>query len=108
MSIRLLLAGLLIAGMFGCAAIQGSDKPSPNEAISVDITGMTPEQQEVARGMIKGIVPLVREGKSEAEVLNALQEIESKKITRYRVEVGDSWTRGPDDAKVTIVEFTDF
>ncbi len=108
MSIRLLLAALLIVGMLGCAAIQGSDKSSSDEAISVDITGMTPEQQEAAQAMINDIVPLIREGKSEAEILNALQEIESKKITRYRVEVGDSWTRGPDDAKVTIVEFTDF
>jgi len=33
---------------------------------------------------------------------------EAKEITRYRVEVGDSPKRGPEDAKVTIIEFSDF
>ena len=108
MRMRFLLVVMLISTMIGCALTQQSDKPSPDEAISVDITGMTPEQQETARNMIKSLVPLVREGKNEEEVLQALQEIEAKKITRYRVEIGDSWTRGPENAKVTIVEFTDF
>ena len=108
MKMRLLLVVLFIATMIGCVLTQQSDKSSSDEAISVDITGMTPEQQETAGNMIKTIVPLVREGKTEGQIIQALQEIEAKKITRYRVEVGDSWTRGPDDAKVTIVEFSDF
>ena len=108
MRMRLLLTGFLIAVLMGCAMVQKTDKASPDETISVDITGMTPEQQEAARTMIKDIVPLLREGKSESEALKVLQEREARKITRYRVEIGDSWTRGPDDAKVTIVEFTDF
>ncbi len=108
MRMRVLLVVLLISTMIGCALTQQTDKPSADEVLSVDITGMTPEQQETARNMVKSLVPLVREGKTEGEVLEALQEIEANKITRYRVEVGDSWTRGPDNAKVTIVEFTDF
>ena len=103
MSIRLMVAGLLIVVMVGCAAMQGSDKPSSDEAISIDTTGMTSEQQESARSMINDIVPLIREGKSEGEVITVLQEREAKKITRYRVEIGDSWTRGPDDAKGPLV-----
>ena len=108
MRMRLLLLVLIIFTMTGCALTQQSDQPSPDEVISIDITGMTPEQQETARSMIKSLVPLAREGKTEGQILDVLQEREAKKITRYRVEVGDSWTRGPDDAKVTIVEFTDF
>ncbi|MCK5257694.1 MAG: thioredoxin domain-containing protein, partial [Deltaproteobacteria bacterium] len=82
--------------------------PSPDEAISVDLTGMNGEQQDVAKGMIDEIIPLIKAGKTESEIIKILQERESKKITRYRVEVGDSPFKGPEDAKVTIIEFTDF
>ncbi|MCK5514457.1 MAG: thioredoxin domain-containing protein, partial [Deltaproteobacteria bacterium] len=54
------------------------------------------------------IIPLIKAGKTESEIIKTLQEIESKKITRYRVVVGDSPSRGPQDAKVTIIEFSDF
>jgi len=105
---KLVLIGLLIIALMGCTMLQKTEEPSPDEAITVDITGMTADQKDAARMMIKDIMPLIREGKSEGEVIQILQEREAKKITRYRVEIGNAMTRGPADAKVTIVEFTDF
>ena len=76
--------------------------------MSVDVTGLNDKQQEAAKSMIGEIIPLIKEGKTESQIIQYLQEQEAKKITRYRVEIGDSPTKGPDNAKVTIVEYTDF
>lgn len=78
------------------------------KSMKVDTTGLSADQEEMAGSMIKEIIPLIREGKSESEVVQALQEIDAKKITRYRIDIGDSPTFGPVNARVTIVEFTDF
>ena len=95
--------------LFGCTSVKVQKlEIDTKEAISVDITGMNAEQQDVAKGMIDEIIPLIKAGKTESEIIKILQERESKKITRYRVEVGDSPFKGPEDAKVTIIEFTDF
>jgi protein-disulfide isomerase len=114
MSRKLIISvGALIALLLGCTRVtvtkfEETAAPSPDEAISVDIRGMNAEQQDVAKGMIDEIIPLIKAGKTESEIIKILQERESKKITRYRVEVGDSPFKGPEDAKVTIIEFTDF
>ncbi len=113
MNRKLMFAGMIVAVIFGCASVkvtklEGKTTPSSDEAISVDITGMTPDQQETTKSMIKEIVPLIRAGKAESEIIKTLQEKESKKITRYRFEIGNSPSRGPQDAKVTILEFDDF
>jgi protein-disulfide isomerase len=113
MNRKLMLVVIVVVFFLSCETVRitklgGDTKPSPDEAISVDITGMTPDQQETTKGMIKEIIPLIKAGKTESEIIKTLQEIESKKITRYRVVVGDSPSRGPQDAKVTIIEFSDF
>ena len=82
--------------------------PAPEKTMAVDVTGMSADQQEIASSMVKEIVPLIRAGKSESEVIRALQEMDAKKITRYQVDIGDSPSFGPQNARVTIVEFTDF
>jgi protein-disulfide isomerase len=108
---RVLVIVIIIALVMGCTITKKSQQEgqvSPKEAISVDVTGLNAEQQEAANNMINEIVPLIREGKTESQVIQFLQEQDAKKITRYRVEVGDAPIKGPDDAKVTIVEFTDF
>ncbi|KPJ58276.1 MAG: hypothetical protein AMJ42_03585 [Deltaproteobacteria bacterium DG_8] len=50
----------------------------------------------------------MKAGKTEGEIIKILQEREAKKITRYRLEIGDSPSRGAEDAKVTIIEFSSF
>ena len=87
---------------------QQDSQGSPQEAISIDVTGLNDKQQEEAKNMINEIIPLIKQGKTESQVIQYLQEQDAKKITRYRVEVGDSPTKGPDNAKVTIIEYTDF
>jgi len=107
----ILLIGIMVVLAMGCTITNKSQqegKGSPQEAISVDVTGLNDKQQEAARNMIDEIIPLIKEGKTESQVIQYLQEQDAKKITRYRVEVGDSPTKGPDNAKVTIVEYTDF
>jgi protein-disulfide isomerase len=106
-----LLIGIMIVLGMGCTMTNKSQqegKGSPQEAISVDVTGLNDKQQEAAKNMIGEIIPLIKEGKTESQVIQYLQQQDAKKITRYRVEVGDAPTKGPDNAKVTIVEFTDF
>jgi protein-disulfide isomerase len=101
---------MIVLGM-GCTITNKSQpegQGSPKEAISVDVTGLNDKQQEAAKNMIDEIIPLIKEGKTESQVIQYLQEQDAKKITRYRVEVGDSPTKGPDNAKVTIIEYTDF
>ena len=113
MSRKLMFIGAMTALVLSCTSVkstklEGKETPSPDEVITVDITGMKTEQQELARGMIEEIVPLIKAGKTEGEIIKILQEREAKKITRYRVEVGDSPFRGAEDAKVTIIEFSDY
>ena len=113
MSKKLIFVCAAIAFFLSCETVKvtklgGDTKPSPDKAISIDATGMTADQQEAAKSMMQEIVPLFRAGKTEGEIIKILQEKESKKITRYRVEVGDSPSRGPQDAKVTIIEFSDY
>jgi protein-disulfide isomerase len=113
MSKKLIFVWTAIAFFLSCETVKvtklgGDTKPSPNEAISVDITGMTPDQQKTTKNMVEEMIPLIKAGKTESEIIKILQENEAKKITRYRVEVGDSPSRGPQDAKVTIIEFDDF
>ena len=106
-----LLIGIMIVLGMGCTITNKSQQEgqgSPQEAMSVDVTGLNDKQQEAAKNMIDEIIPLIKEGKTESQIIQYLQEQDAKKITRYRVEVGDSPTKGPDNAKVTIVEFTDF
>jgi protein-disulfide isomerase len=107
----ILLIGIMVVLAMGCTITNKSQqegKGSPQEAISVDVTGLNDKQQEDAKNMIDEIIPLIKEGKTESQVIQYLQEQDAKKITRYRVEVGDSPTKGPANAKVTIVEYTDF
>ena len=107
----ILLIGIMIVLAMGCTITNKSQQEgqgSPQEAISVDVTGLNDKQQEDAKNMIDEIIPLIKEGKTESQVIQYLQEQDAKKITRYRVEVGDSPTKGPANAKVTIVEYTDF
>ena len=110
MSRKIICIGTMVfLVLFGCTSVKVQKlETDTKEAISVDTTGMNAEQQDVAKGMIDEIIPLIKAGKTEGEILKILQERESKKIIRYRVEVGDSPVRGPEDAKVTIIEFTDF
>ncbi len=106
-----LLIGIMIVLGMGCTITNKSQQEgqgSPQEAMSVDVTGLNDKQQEAAKNMIDEIIPLIKEGKTESQIIQYLQEQDAKKITRYRVEVGDSPTKGPDNAKVTIVEYTDF
>ena len=106
-----LLIGIMIVLAMGCTMTNKSQQDgqgAAKESISVDVTGLNATQQESAKNMISEIIPLIKEGKTESQVIQYLQEQDSKKITRYRVEVGDSPTKGPDNAKVTIVEYTDF
>jgi protein-disulfide isomerase len=107
----ILLIGIMIVLGMGCTMTNKSQQEgqgSPQEAISVDVTGLNAKQQEEAKNMINEIIPLIKQGKTESQVIQYLQEQDAKKITRYRVEVGDSPTKGPDNAKVTIIEYTDF
>jgi len=107
----MLIETMILLVFLGCTSVEVNkieSAPTAEETIPVDITGMNAEQQEVAKGMINEIVSLVKAGKTEAEIIKILQDKESKKITRYRVEAGDSPSRGPEDAKVTIIEFSDY
>lgn len=113
MSKKLMFVWITIAFFLSCETVKvtklGADtNPSTDDTIAVDMTGMTPDQQEITKGMINEIVPLIKAGKTESEIIEKLQENEAKKITRYRVEVGDSPFKGPQDAKVTIIEFSDY
>ena len=113
MSKKLIFVWVAIAFFLSCETVKvtklgGDTKTSPDKAISIDATGMTADQQEAAKSMMQEIVPLFRAGKTEGEIIKILQDKEAKKITRYRVEVGDSPSRGPQDAKVTIIEFSDY
>ncbi|MEE8380470.1 MAG: thioredoxin domain-containing protein [Thermodesulfobacteriota bacterium] len=110
MSRKIMCMGTMVfLVLFGCTSVKVQKfEIDTKEPISVDITGMNAEQQDVAKGMIDEIIPLIKAGKTESEIIKILQEREGKKITRYRVEVGDSPFKGPEDAKVTIIEFTDF
>lgn len=93
----------------GCSKEQvDKGKTAPQKTMDIDTTGLNDEQEALASAMVKEIIPLIRAGKSESEVIGALQELDAKKITRYPVEIGDSPTLGPQNARVTIVEFTDF
>ncbi len=108
-----MLIGIVVVFILSCTKVkvtdlEGKTAPSLDEAISVDITGMTPDQQKTTKSMVEEIVPLIRAGKTESEIIKILQDKEAKKITRYRVEVGDSPFRGPENAKVTIIEFSDY
>lgn len=101
--VLVLLVGLTMSCM---KSRVGQDEGS--KTMRVDTTGLTPDQEKMASDMVKDMIPLIKAGKSTNEVLSMLQEIEAKKITRYPVEIGDSPTLGPANARVTIVEFTDF
>jgi len=111
MNKKLIFIGIVITLVLGYESVKVTKlegKTSPDEAISVDLTGMNAEQREMAKSMINEITSLIKAGKTEGEIIKIMQEREAKKITRYRVEVGDSPSRGPQDAKVTIIEFSDF
>ena len=113
MSRKLMLIGIVVIFILSCTSVkvtelEGKTAQSPDEEISVDVTGMSADQQETAKSMIKEIMPLIKAGKTEGEIIKILQDKEAKKITRYRVEVGDSPFRGPENAKVTIIEFSDY
>lgn len=113
MSKRVMFVGAMIILVLGCTTIkvtklEGSSAPLPDDAITVDLTVMSAEQKELAKGMIDEIISLIKAGKTEGEIVEILQEKAAKKIVRYRVEVGDSPSRGPKDAKVTIIEFSDY
>ena len=102
---------IVLLAFLGCTSVEVNkieSAPTAEETIPVDVTGMNADQQEVTKSMINEIVPLIKAGKTEGEIIKILQEREAKKITRYRVEVGNSPYRGPEDAKVTIVEFSDY
>jgi protein-disulfide isomerase len=107
MTKRLMVLALLLGLTVGCTKGQvGQGEGS--KTMKVDTTGLTPDQEKIAGDMMKDIVPLIKAGKSPSEVITALQELDAKKITRYPVEIGTSPTLGPANARVTIVEFTDF
>ncbi len=111
MTRKLMVTGFAVIFLIACAKAKITKYETAlvtDKTIAVNVSGMSVEQQEAARSIIDEIMPLIKEGKSESEILKILQENEQKKITRYRVEVGDSPFRGPKDAKVTIIEFTDF
>ncbi len=113
MSRKLMLIGIVVIFILSCTKVkvtdlEGKTEPSPDEEIAVDVTGMSADQQETAKSMIKEIMPLIKAGKTEGEIIKILQDKEAKKITRYRVEVGDSPFRGHKNAKVTIIEFSDY
>ena len=101
--VLVLLVGLTISCTKGNVG-QGEG----SKTMAVDTTGLTPDQEKIAGDMVKEIIPLIKEGKSASEVISALQELDAKKITRYPVEIGDSPSLGPQNARVTIVEYTDF
>ena len=82
--------------------------PEAGEQIPVDVTGMSEEQKELARGMIDEVISLIKAGKTEREIVTLLGGRQENRIARYRVEAADSPSRGPEDAKVTIIEFSDF
>ena len=106
----IVLAAVMVVAL-GCTKGQvgkSEGGAEPEKTMAVDTTGLTSEQEKMASAMVKDIIPLIKAGKSESEVISALQEIDAKKITRYPVEIGDSPTHGPQNARVTIVEFTDF
>ena len=111
---KLIVPIVMVAFMVSCTSVkvtkleEAAPSPSPDEVITLDLTGMNAGQQEMAKGMINEIIPLIKTGKTEGEIIKTLQEREAKKITRYRVEEDDSPSRGPKDAKVTIIEFSDF
>ncbi|MCK5515071.1 MAG: hypothetical protein KAJ00_11280, partial [Deltaproteobacteria bacterium] len=65
MNRKLMLVVIVVVFFLSCETVRitklgGDTKPSPDEAISVDITGMTPDQQETTKGMIKEIIPLIK------------------------------------------------
>lgn len=109
---KVLLMGVMITLIIGCTSVKitklGGEGTPPDKAITVDLTAMNTEQKELARSMIDEIVPLIKAGKTESEIIEILKKREAKKIVRYRVEVGDSPSKGSEDAKVTLIEFTDF
>ena len=108
MNKKLMILGMVVTLVLGCMVKKVTKLEAPEGSVKVDLTGMSKEQQEVAKGMINEIIPLIKAGKSTDEVLRTLQDAEGKKVTRYQVEVGESPSRGPKDAKVTIIEFSDF
>jgi protein-disulfide isomerase len=104
---RLIVVAVLLGLTIGCTKGQvGQGEGS--KTMKVDTTGLTPDQEKIADDMMKDIIPLIKAGKSPSEVITALQELDAKKIVRYPVEIGTSPTIGPANARVTIVEFTDF
>jgi len=69
MNKKIVLIVIMFAFIVSCETISftkpgGDTKPSPEEAISVDITGMTLDQQETTKGMMKEIIPLIKAGKT--------------------------------------------
>jgi len=106
-----MVTGVAVIFLIACAKAKITKyetAPVTDKTIAVNVSGMSVEQQEAAKSIIDEIMPLIKEGKTESEILKILQENELQKITRYRVEAGDSPSVGPKDAKVTIIEFTDF
>lgn len=103
----------IIVSVVACTTVkvvryETAPQAEEDKKTTLDFTGMSDEQKEVARGIIDEIIPLVKAGKSEVEIIKILQKKEKKIVTRYRIEVAGSPSRGPDDAKVTIIEFSDF
>jgi protein-disulfide isomerase len=107
MTKRLIIFVLLAGLTMSCTKGQVGQEEGA-KTMAVDTTGLTTEQEKMAGDMVKEIIPLIKEGKSASEVISALQEIDAKKITRYPIEIGNSPTLGPANARVTIVEYTDF
>lgn len=106
---KIIFIGAMITLILSCTSVKVTKLETvPDEVITVDLTGIGADQKEMAKGMINEIIPLIKAGKTEGEIINILQEREAKKITRYQVEVGDSPSRGPEDAKVTLIEFSSF
>jgi protein-disulfide isomerase len=103
----------IIVSVVACTSVkvvryETAPQAEEDKSSTFDFAGMSDEQKEVARGIIDEIIPLVKAGKSEGEIIKILQKKEKKIVTRYRVEVAGSPSRGPEDAKVTIIEFSDF